>query len=448
MFSKVELWLVLLLLLIEFVGAVLFAGLVLRAERQTTPLGPVGSAALALAELPGATRDLLLYPDPLRAANQKIFDGKPTGWSFPSGPMTGPQGYLLLSRVDGDGGGNIIELLSMPEMSVQYRWNADHSAMLEMIGHHSPFSDAGSLGAAYFRDIHPWLLDDGDLIVKDHFSPAFRVDPCGDPVWVIDSHTFHHSTEADAEGNLWIASVAEEHSLPRLRHSFLEDELVKISPEGKVLYSQSVVQILMRNGYANWLFASDMYNDDPTHLNDIEPVLEDGPYWKKGDVFVSLRNVSAIMLFRPATGELVWLKRGPWMSQHDVDILDDHRISVYDNRAQDLGTSGPHVPESSRILVYDFATNEVTSRLDEFMSANEMTTEAAGLYTALPDGSAVIEDATDARLLIARPDGSVAAEFVNRDEHGEVAMLGWSRFIGKDRGDALLERLRQVQCHG
>jgi hypothetical protein len=83
-----------------------------------------------------------------------------------------------------------------------------------------------------------------------------------------------------------------------------------------------------------------MYNDDPTHLNDIQPVLADGPYWKKGDLFVSLRNISSIMLYRPSTDQIVWMKRGPWLSQHDVDILDDHRISVYDNNVQDRGAGG------------------------------------------------------------------------------------------------------------
>ena len=30
---------------------------------------------------------------------------------------------------------------------------------------------------------------------------------------------------------------------------------------------------------------------DPFHINDIQPVLQDGKYWMKGDVFLSLRSI-------------------------------------------------------------------------------------------------------------------------------------------------------------
>ena len=62
-----------------------------------------------------------------------------------------------------------------------------------------------------------------------------------------------------------------------------------------------------------------------------------GPDWKKGDLFLSLRNVSAVLLYRPSTDQIVWMKRGPWIGQHDVDILDDHRIGIYDNAAENRG---------------------------------------------------------------------------------------------------------------
>ena len=110
----------------------------------------------------------------------------------------------------------------------------------------------------------------------------------------------------------------------------------KVSPSGKLLFRHSVAQILIRHGYTNWLFTMGMYQADPMHLNDIEPVLDDGPYWKKGDLFLSLRNVSAVLLYRPSTDQIVWIKRGPWIGQHDVDVLDDHRIGIYDNAAENL----------------------------------------------------------------------------------------------------------------
>ena len=75
--------------------------------------------------------------------------------------------------------------------------------------------------------------------------------------------------------------------------------------------------------------------DDPIHLNDIEPVRKDGPYWRKGDLFLSLRSPSTVMLYRPSTNKVIWRKDGPWSKQHDVDILDDHRISIFNNNGRE-----------------------------------------------------------------------------------------------------------------
>jgi hypothetical protein len=80
------------------------------------------------------------------------------------------------------------------------------------------------------------------------------------------------------------------------------------------------------------------------------------------------------------------------------------------------------------------------------MADNGFRTLAAGLYTPLSAGYAVIEDESKARLMLVRPDGTSAGEFVNR-ANGDNYHLGWSRFIAKDQGDAALSRLREAKCH-
>ena len=161
-------------------------------------------------------------------------------------------------------------------------------------------------------------------------------------------------------GNLWIPSTFERPSIASVSDQFQDNRISQISPSGELLFARSVPQILLRHGYANWLFS--IPSDDPTHLNDIQPLLADGPYWKKGDLFLSLRNISTVMLYRPSTDEIVWFKRGPWIAQHDVDILDDHRISIYDNDAQARTPGTPFFASSSEVMVYDFATGRSAFR--------------------------------------------------------------------------------------
>ena len=70
---------------------------------------------------------------------------------------------------------------------------------------------------------------------------------------------------------------------------------------------------------------------DPIHLNDIEPALYDSKYWKKGDLFLSSRHQSAIIHYRPEINKVINYLTGPFSQQHDVDIISDEEISIFDN---------------------------------------------------------------------------------------------------------------------
>lgn len=120
---------------------------------------------------------------------------------------------------------------------------------------------------------------------------------------------FHHSIETDAEGNIWVPSHMYPQSLPIEKvgrniieeKGYYDDGIVKVSPEGEILFEKSVSQIFIDNRLEYLLFSSvgdwDSYFDiDPIHLNDIQPVDFDGKFWKQGDVFLSPRNQSMIIL--------------------------------------------------------------------------------------------------------------------------------------------------------
>jgi hypothetical protein len=81
------------------------------------------------------------------------------------------------------------------------------------------------------------------------------------------------------------------------------------------------------------------------------------------------------------------------------------------------------------------------------MQQQNVRTWAGALFTSLPDGSSLIEDEAEARFILFRPDGSVGAEFVNRAKDGWMYKLGWSRYINKADGDAILRNLRKVKCN-
>ena len=87
--------------------------------------------------------------------------------------------------------------------------------------------------------------------------------------------------------------------------NYSDDAIVKLSAEGNILFEKSVSQIFIENGLKYLLFGhGNSYQNDPIHLNVIQPVNSDGEYWKKGDVFLSLRSQSMVLLYRPSTNKI------------------------------------------------------------------------------------------------------------------------------------------------
>ena len=444
LFARVELWIFLVLILLGGLLVIGFGAAVLDADRKDFRFGSISKTALAIAELPQTAKRILIANDDLSVEDSARDRGVPTGWSFPSGALRGPQGYLLISRYDGTEGRAKIELATLPSMDVVYRWSPKASDLMKGVTHLPHFAEKTNLTDARFRAYHPWLEANGDLIIKDYDSPLFRINACGKSVWTLQDAGYHHSTEADANGDLWIPSVADKSSLPGVDNDFREDLIKKVSPTGKVLFSRSVAQILIRHGFANWLFTNS--KTDPTHLNDIQPVLFDGPYWKKGDLFLSMRSLSAVMLYRPSTDEIVWIQRGPWIGQHDVDILDDHRISLYDNAVEKRSLQRVYFSGMSQPLIYDFATKKVSFPLERQMKRLGFQSRVEGRFTTLPDGSMLVADSARGRMAIFRRDGQIAAQYANRARNGRLYPLVWSRYINKAKGDVVVGNLQKMKC--
>jgi hypothetical protein len=447
--ARIEVWVLLLALILFVPGAILFASLSLRAERLGSDASLAERIALFGAKIPHNLAKFARMNQGLVAPDTAALRSKPPGWSFPAGLEAARQdAYLLLSRYDGTARRHVVELVDLATFTTVLGWAPDARNLLADVSRASIFPDYENWTRSRFRLIHPLPAPDGGLFVKDHYAPLMRLDVCGRRLWADASRAYHHSTERDAEGNLWVPSLAEPHVLADVPADFEEDELSLVSPSGEVLFRRSVPDLLIRAGLEGLIFNSDVYVTDPTHLNDIEPVLADGPYWNRGDVFLSLRNISTILLYRPSEDRILWHRTGPWHSQHDIDILDDHRISVYDNAVQDRGRQSIFPQGQSDLVVLDLATGTITRPLTRLFAAEAIETATAGLATALPGGAWLVEDTTNARLLLAAPTGEVLADYVNRAADGAVYHLGWSRLVPRARGDAMRDAAAKANCGG
>lgn len=450
LFSKIEIWLVFILLILFGIGTVFF-GAVVKDEtkgRYTTSREAyswVGDMAYTVADAPNTARQLLNSAPPRRIGKMR-FDGR-SGWTVEPG-VAMPDDYLLLSRADGDAGHHAVELVRLSDQEIVWRWDINPESYFADVRQGSPFIDYALLTSARYRSVHPFAMADGGLLFANHFSPLIRIDHCGTKQWMNDEQIFHHSLNIDADGNFWMPGQLEDSKLSP-DPNFEDNTLIHVTAEGEVLSEVSMADLLIEYGRFDMVFQFDKYVDDPLHMNDIQPALSDGPYWKKGDVFISLRNVSAIVQYRPSTGEIVWMKQGPWFGQHDVDIVNDTTISVFSNNAYDSGAGG-YVKEQNSVVFYDFATDEVSRPFDAGLGADESQTLTAGLSDLTASGHLMVEEENSGRILIYAPDGTRAAEYINRAADGFAYRMGWSRIIDKAYGDAVVTAIENAPAcsHG
>jgi len=445
LFRKIELWVLLLLGIVGFAALIFFGSVVRNAALGNQRFGTLGASALALAEIPANARKLLQDDESMVAFRSVAVEGK-RGWQFDPAAQAFP-GYVLLSRYDGDAGRHIIELVDIANGSVAHTWRPDADRLLAGTTHQSTVVTFERWRTRYFRFIHPLLLPDGGLVLKDHQSPLIRTDACGEMVWRREGSFFHHTTEPAADGSLWVPGRIEPSVIEGAPPSFRDETIAHVSPEGVIIDERSVAKILVDNGLAWQLFATGRYQDDLIHLNDVQPVPGDGPYWQKGDLFLSLRHLSMIALYRPATNEIVWSKQGPWVAQHDVDVVDDHTIAVFSNNAFRFSTSGRgKVDGTNQIVFYDFAQDRVSRPFAPLFAAQRIATVSEGLFEILPGGYLMVEEENSARFLVFAPDGTLAAEFVNRAADGKTYRLGWSRFVSRDLGESAMAALANQTC--
>lgn len=337
------------------------------------------------------------------------------------------RGTLVLSRYDGDAGQSVVEIVDLATFQVIHRIAPDFAALRERSTLEVARMDLDAyLRPGRYRMNHP-LIEPGGGVVFQGTSPLARLDPCGGIDWTID-RLFHHSVEHHPDGGYITSMHYDPPRIDNVTGNFIEDVIVHVSPEGQILYEKSVPELLLKNGLAHWVFGLDFYSDDPVHLNDVEVAPNDGPHWRAGDMFLSLRNVSAIVQYRPSENRVIWYRQGPWVNQHDVDLLDDNRLSVFDNRRFN-GARGPYVDGANDVMIYDFRTDRVTSPWRAALARERVQSFSEGRSQVLGDGGVFVEESNYGRILVLDGAGNLVWDYVNRADNGSVYILSWSRIL-------------------
>ena len=432
MFKKIEIWILYLSILfgiIFSIGFSIFVGVLVRQELVgSTKVGWLSKTALTFAEIPMNLK--------------KAFDGVSLPDRFPfengfSGTFNSMESYLLLSRYDGDLGEGIVELIDLTNFEVLHTWNPDIDAINDLVQQIDDFKylERDFNNSRHLLE-HPKLTSDGGLV----FNPIKKIHACSNLVFQNTTNQFHHSIELDSEENIWVSSQLYPQSFPTevvgrdtvLDGGFKDDAIAKLSSSGKVLFEKSLAQIFIENDMESRLTmigSSHKFQVDPIHINDIQPVTFDSKHWKNGDLFISLGHQSMVILYRPATNEIIWRLDKKIFHQHDINVLNSNEISIFNNNRKYFYPSKDLVDGNNEVLIYNFETKEISSYLKDSLISEDIRTVTQGRSKILPNGDLFIEETDFARTLYFNADGSLRWSHVNRGDDGNLYRVGWSRIL-------------------
>ena len=407
---------------------------------------PISKIALFLAEIPSNLKRMMTD----ETIDSLLVEDRFPNLSGFGGDTNEKEKYLLLSRYDGDIEESVVELVDLQSFDVLHTWNPDINSFFEKVDK----VEGGKwehlmrdMNDNRFRIVHPILIDDGSLLFQGMYSPLIKIDKNSELEWMKDDESYHHSNEEDNEGNFWVCVQyypykIDEKYVGNEVGNYEDDGLRKISSNGEILFDKSVSEIFIENDMEYLLFSTTGFKKDPIHLNDIQPVEKDTKYWKKGDVFLSFRHQSMVMLYRPKTNEIIWKGIGKFYHQHDVDILDDSRISIFDNNSKNT-FSGDIVDGNNRVVIYDFETEKYSYHLEKSLKKEDVRTITEGRSQILPNGDLFIEETNYGRLLYFNSDGSLRWTHVNRSKKG-IYLVKWSRILYEDEDIEKVNRFLKI----
>ena len=329
-----------------------------------------------------------------------------------------------------------VELRNFKNDSLVHAWFLDQSH----------YNNTGTL-FSHSEPIAPILLPNRNVVFNNHETKnLYRLDENSKLIWHNKDYQYHHSISLAPDGNIWACS----RKLISLKNNlrYWDNHITKVDTEtGKTLLHKSISEILIENemeylihGFANEVSEQ---GTDPLHHNEIEPILQDGTYWKKGDLLLSFRHRSMIILYRPSTNKVIRLIQGPFINAHDVDVRSDSTITVFNNNisslanltakhenfgsADELSDLKSDLNVHAEVLEYSFKDSTFTSIYTRHFEEQKIFTPTQGLHEFISNGDLFVESYKEGLVYVFNENEVVLKTYANKIIDGGVEPPHWIR---------------------
>jgi len=265
------------------------------------------------------------------------------------------------------------------------------------------------------RNGHQWLehaelLPDGSVLWALKDQGILKVDRDSKVLWETRIRA-HHDIWPTENGDLWVLSHERVPDAGIYAARPIEsDQIVLLSGDGKIRKKIPVIDLLRRSGLEYLLPRLQAADIDPKidaldifHTNHVEPLdgrLESrSPIYKKGNLLISIRNISVIAIVDPSVERIVWLwGPGNLSYQHDPRMLPSGEILVFDN-----GSS------RSQLIQLDPLSERVTWRY----AASDFFSSVSGAVQRLANGDTLATESMTGYAFEVTPAGDVVWEYAN-----------------------------------
>ncbi|MCK4408786.1 MAG: aryl-sulfate sulfotransferase [Candidatus Eisenbacteria sp.] len=267
-------------------------------------------------------------------------------------------------------------------------------------------------GSEYWR--WAYLLENGDVLAIFDGLGLIKVDRNSNLIW---EHlgSEHHDLDVTDDGRIFVLT-RRAHMIERIneRMPILEDFVTVLDSDGRLLKEVSVLEAFENSNFASspaargYVARGDIYHTNAVEVLD-GSLADRIPAFGKGNVLLSMRSLSTIVVLDMDLGEIVWVASDLWLAQHDPKILDNGNILVFDNK----GAQG-----ESRVVEFNPATREMVWVYAGDRS-NGFFTKMCGANHRLENGNTLITESDYGRAFEVTPDGEIVWEFINPHRAGK-----------------------------
>lgn len=437
LFKKIPLWIYILSIILGLIILSLYGSVVRHVAKGGMMTGKIGLVAESIAKYPGKIIILLsgydLDPQPqifdtnetfiLDITNKEIFN-------------TTENGFLLVSTYNLDG--PIIKLFDLKKNETIYSWTPPIKEIRKL----TPNQNEGLNVKKFYRSMHPILFKNGDLAFHSGGGPLVRIDKCNKVEWVADE--FYHHSNVLFE-NLIYSTMTKGFYKPSV---YLRDVISIVdSKNGKIKKNIEINRILKKYLKDNFslMYGVGEFERDLFHLNAVYPIRKTDEFFQKGDLVVSLRNLSTIFVYRENIDKIIWLKTGPWINNHDAQYLGNGLFSVFsNNNVRGLEPNDFDNLKHSEVYFYDMKNDISEKPYSKYLKNIKMRSSGLVKVLDVEGRDSIIQLNKHGKIIRVNPETKIWT-YQNYLGNNKSGNINWSRYL--NRNDIELSFLKNTKCN-